>query len=145
MAIMNITLDTNVILAFSNQESDKNQDALKRLFDSIHSRNHSASISSITVAEIFAIVCRAGEARKAAEIIYYLKEAGVKIIDVTEQIAKNAGLLKSKYPGMKGFSYGDAIIASTCIETLSILITFEKNLNDIKEIEVRTPEEVFSD
>lgn len=103
---MSLTLDTNIILAFSSKEEDKDQKALKKLFSLIKEGQVLAYLSAISVSEIFAVLCREGEARKAAEVVFFVKGIGVQIIDVNENIAKDGGIFKAKYSSAKkSFSY----------------------------------------
>jgi predicted nucleic acid-binding protein len=79
------------------------------------------------------------QARKAAEIIIFLKEIGIKIIEVSEEIAKDGGILKAKY--VSDLSYADAIIISTAVITgCDLLLTYDVEFFKVDEISVMKPE-----
>ena len=138
---MNFTIDTGVILAFTMKEADKNPEFLERLFLSIKEGKNLGLISVITVSEIFAVFGKLGEVKKAVELIVFLKESGIKITEVNEIVAKNAGLFKAKYStSKKGFSYADALILATAIENKSdMVLTFDPEFDGIIEIKIAKP------
>ncbi len=141
---MQFTLDTGVILAFVNDEPDKNTESLEKLFQLIKTKRHAAFISTITISEIFAVFSKLGEAKKAVETLVSLKEIGISIIDVNENIAKDGGIFKAKYStAKKGFSYGDAIILATSLYTKSdVLLTYDPEFTGVVEIKVLKPESI---
>jgi len=141
---MRLTLDTGIILAFIIQESDKDLESLDKLFESIKTRKHQALISTITISEIFSVFSKSGEAKKAVETMVSLKEIGLTIVDVSEEIAKNGGVFKSKYStAKKGFSYADAIILSTGLFTKSdAVLTYDHEFSGVSEIKGLKPEEL---
>lgn len=139
---MRLVIDTNIIIAFVNQEKDKDLEALERFFNSVKSRTSKAYISAITISEIFGIFCKEGDAKKAVEIIVYLKSIGIEIVPVNEEIAKNGGVLKGKYSiSSKSFSYGDAIVMSTAMYLKSdAIITYDPEFSGITSIPALKPE-----
>ena len=138
---MNFTIDTGVILAFALKEADKNPEFLEKLFLSIKEGDNFGFISAITVSEIFDVFSRLGEAKKAVELVIFLKESGIKITEVNETAAKNAGLFKAKYSETKkGFSYADALILETAFENKSdMALTFDPEFDGITEIKIAKP------
>ena len=139
---MKLTLDTGIILAFVLEEEDKDLEGLEKLFQSINVGKYTANISTITVSEIFAAFSKLGEAKKAVETIVSLKEMGILIVDVNENIAKAGGIFKAKYSrAKKGFSYADAIVLATSLFTESdALVTYDPEFSGILEIKILKPE-----
>ena len=130
-------------LGFVNEEADKNLGSIEKMLDGIKSNKIYGFISSITVSEIFAVFSKLGEAKKAVETLVLLKEIGVIVVPVTEDIAKDSGVFKAKYSrAKKGFSYADAIILSTSLHTKSdALITYDPEFSGVSENKILRPED----
>ena len=134
---MRLVLDTGVIIAFAAMEADKSLDSVEKIFNLTRSKKLDTFISSITIAEIFAYFSKKKDPKKAVEISSFLEEIGVELINVNKEIAKNSGVLKSRY----SISFADAIILATCIDKNAHLITYDKEFSVVKEIPVLKPEE----
>ena len=135
---MRLILDTSVILALVREEKDGA--LLERLCGAIQSGSHQGFISSITIAEIYAVLSRTGEARRAAGATILLKEVGIQSIPLDDSIAKEAGILKGKYASLRGFSYADAAIASTALQVRAdALLTYDTEFLQVKEVHAVVP------
>jgi len=99
---------------------------------------HEAHISLITVAELMNVISREYGEREARVQHAYLKRSPLIREPVTEEVASNAGLLKTRYR----FSLADAVILSTAIaKKTDVLLTggdkqYEKEWKDITEMQV---------
>lgn len=106
----------------------------------IEKREVDASISTLTLSEIFYILARYVNAGFATTILKYVR-INLKRTSVTDKIAEKGGQYKFKYAGNKGMPLADAIIAATAFEEKAVLISGEKHFKKIEEIEVKTPRE----
>jgi predicted nucleic acid-binding protein len=97
-----------------------------------------AHISHVTVAELINIISREYGEREARTQYVYLKHSPLIKDGTTEEIAKNAGLFKTKYK----FSLADAIILATSIQVRAeLLVTggekqYREEWKNIEEIKV---------
>jgi predicted nucleic acid-binding protein len=68
--------------------------------------------------------------REEAKIRYLsLKRSGLVIADLTAEIAREAGLLKSQHPNIPT---GDCIVASTALATKAKILSDDKHYDEIK-------------
>jgi predicted nucleic acid-binding protein len=95
-------------------------------------------ISHMTIAELTNVISRVYGEREARTQYSYLKHSPLIRHGTSEEIAKNAGLYKTKY----GFSLADAIILATAINVgAEILVTggekqYDKEWKNVTEINV---------
>lgn len=136
---MRIVLDTGVIIAFAAEETDKSIDSIERIFNFSKNSKLNAYISSITISEIYAFFYKKKDPKKAVEIVLLLDEIGVNVVNLDGKIAKDSGVIKSKY----SISFADAIILATCAEINASLITYDKEFSDVKEVQVLKPEDLL--
>ncbi len=134
---MKLVLDSGIIIAFAALEKDKSLDSIEKILNLTKSKKIEAFISSITIAEVFTCFCRRNDAKKAVEISLFLEEIGIEPVNVNKEIAKNSGVLKSKYK----MSFADAIIVATAIDRNAHLIAYDKEFEQIKEIRILKPED----
>lgn len=123
-------LDTRFLVEYfySNQVDVKNKIALK-LKDMI-SRN-SGILPTIVVAEITQITCEKRGKDMAESRYQALVQSGLLIQDLTHEIAKRAGILKSQH---KNVPMGDCIIAATAIANNGKILSDDPHFDIIKEI-----------
>ena len=139
---MEIVIDTSVIIALANEEADKDIDSVERIFRAIERGQARAWISSITVAEIYALYAKEGEIERAGGIVAMMKKIGVGIVQVSEDIAKEGGVLKGEYRNITGFSTADGIISATARKAGAIVITYDPGFSSIEGIVAKKPEEI---
>lgn len=136
-----IVLDTNIILALANEEADKDIHAIEDILHNVSAGRVEAFVSSLTLAEIYAVYTRKAEQRKAVEVEIFLDEIGIKISDATREICKLGGFLKGKYHRLD-LSYADCIIASTAvINGVKIVVTYDPEFPIMEEIIPLKPED----
>jgi predicted nucleic acid-binding protein len=129
---MKIFLDTWVLV----ERYKGNADAL-RLLRMTRDR-FEAHVSHVTVAELMNVVSREYGEREARVQYAFLKHSPLLQDGTSEDIAKNAGLYKTKY----GFSLADAFVLSSAIDCgAEVLITggerqYEEEWKEVKEIRV---------
>ncbi|MAO63397.1 MAG: hypothetical protein CL666_00200 [Balneola sp.] len=92
-------VDTNIIIDFLKGRDEAN---------SFIKAHKPITTSVVVVSELFAGVKSKNEMRELREFLTF-----VELVDVTEVIAKNAGLLRRKYLKSHGIEIPDALIAAT--------------------------------
>ena len=129
---MKVFLDTWVLI-----EKYKGNPDAERLLERAE-KGFECHISYITIAELANIISREYGEREARTQSAYLRHSPLKRNAVTEEIARDAGLLKTKYR----FSLADAIILSTAVAVKAdALVTggarqYEEEWKDVTEIQV---------
>jgi len=125
-------LDTWVLI-----EKYKGSGDAEKVFEGAKAR-FEAHISHITVAELMNVISREYGEREARVQYAYIKRAPLRRDPLTEENARDAGLLKTKY----GFSLADAVILATALAVgADVLVTggeeqYEREWKDVREIRV---------
>ena len=134
---MRVFLDTNIFLVILNQE--KNWQLAEELLSDINNGKHMAYTSAICVSEILSGFYEEDESEKGEMFITDLKAISNFIItDVDFIISKEAAKMRAKYK----IKLPDAVIASSCKIHRCNLITQDKDLKKIKEINVKSIDEI---
>jgi len=129
---MKAFLDTWVLI-----EKYKANPVAEKVFENAKTQ-FEAHISYITIAELVNVISREYGEREARIQYAYIKRAPVQRNPMTEEIARDAGILKTKYK----FSLADAIILATALTIKAeVLVTggekqLEQEWKDVTEIEV---------
>jgi len=129
---MRTFLDTWVLI-----EKYKGSGDAEKVFEGAKTR-FEAHISHITVAELMNVISREYGEREARVQYAYIKRAPLRRDPLTEENARDAGLLKTKY----GFSLADAVILATALAAgADVLVTggeeqYEREWKDVREIRV---------
>ena len=87
-------------------------------------------LPTIVVAEIVQITCERRGKDMAESRYQALISSGLTVQDLNGEIAKRAGLLKSKYPNVP---MGDCIIAATAIVNHGRVLSNDPHFDTIKE------------
>jgi predicted nucleic acid-binding protein len=127
-----VFLDTWVLIEKYKENSDAERllEGAKDKFD--------AHVSCITVAELVNVISREYGEREARVQYAYLKRSPLRLNSVTEENARDAGLLKTKYK----FSLADAVILSTALAIKAdVLVTggakqYEDEWKKVTELQV---------
>jgi len=127
-----VFLDTWVLIEKykGNPDAEKLFENAKTMFE--------AHISHITIAELMNVISREYGEREARIQYVYMKRAPLQRNSITEENARDAGLLKTKYK----FSLADAVILSAALTIKAdILVTggdeqYEKEWRNVEEIQV---------
>lgn len=106
-------VDANIIIDFLKGHKEANR------FIEAHKP---ISTSVVVVSELFAGVKSKSEMREIREFLTF-----VELVDVTEVIAKNAGLLRRKYLKSHGIEIPDALIAATANYLKVPVASLDKN------------------
>ncbi len=133
-----IYLDTFIFMDILSGEADLAEKALQYIKES---EKKGAAISAIIFTELAFHLRRRKSREKTEEILFYIKSLpNLETVAVTDDIAKEAGILRAKYRHMKipkKLSYFDCIhIATALHENCTKFVTGDRGFKDIKEIEV---------
>lgn len=139
---MKLVLDANIFLNIIFEE-EQFLNSSKKLLKHIESKKFDGYISSMTLAEIIWIVNRESGHKKAKEVQSYLRELSelqiIKVIPIEESVVYGMLSLVVKY----NLSLVDALVVSTAINNRCILITRDAKVKRVKEIKVKTPDELI--
>jgi len=128
---MKIVIDTWVLV-----EQYKGNIKAIRLMRKASKDSFEAYVSHLTIAELVNVISRVYGEREARIQYAYLKHSPLVMRPTTEEVAKDAGLLKTKYR----FSLADAFILSTAVDVgADLLVTgskkqFEEEWKNVDEI-----------
>lgn len=122
-------LDSRFIMEyFYSDKTEAKQKATKKLKDLIQRKE--GILPTIVISETIQTICEK-IGKEEAEICYAnLTESGLKIQTLTSQIAKQAGLLRSKY---RNVPMGDCIIAATAIANQATILSDDPHFDAIQE------------
>lgn len=124
-----MVLDSRFIMEyFYSDQTETKQKATKKLKDLI--QRNEGILPTIVISETVQTVCE-HIGKDEAEICYAnLTQSGLKIQSLTSPIAKQAGLLRSKY---RNVPMGDCIIAATAIANQATILSDDPHFDSIEE------------
>ena len=128
---MKMVLDSRFIMEyFYSDKTETKQKATKKLKDLIQRKE--GILPTIVISETIQTICEK-IGKEEAEICYAnLTQSGLKIQSLTSPIAKQAGLLRSKY---RNIPMGDCIIAATAIANQATILSDDPHFDAIQETE----------
>ena len=108
---------------------------VKMVVDNFQIGNLIAISSVITITEVLPKPIQMGRLVLASKFLEFLKNGeNLDIIEISTEIAENAGKLRGKYPTLKGL---DAIQISTAIKYhVDAFITNDDKLKQVKELKI---------
>jgi predicted nucleic acid-binding protein len=113
---------------FYSDKTETKQRAAKKLKDLIQRKE--GILPTIVISETVQTICE-HIGKDEAEICYAnLTESGLKIQPLTSLIAKQAGLLRSKY---RNIPMGDCIIAATAMANQAVILSDDPHFDLIQE------------
>ena len=126
---MKMVLDSRFIMEyFYSDKTETKQKATKKLKDLIQRKE--GILPTIVISETIQTICEK-IGKEEAEICYAnLTQSGLKIQSLTSPIAKQAGLLRSKY---RNIPMGDCIIAATAIANQATILSDDPHFDAIQE------------
>ena len=124
-----MVLDSRFVMEyFYSDKTETKQAATKKLKDLIQRKE--GILPTIVIGETIQTVCEK-IGKDEAEICYAnLTQSGLKIQSLNAPIAKQAGLLRSKY---RNIPMGDCIIAATAIANQATILSDDPHFDAIKE------------
>ncbi len=137
---MIITLDTSF---FIRHYFSKESEVLKRSKAVLHTCKVSGNrgiVPTVALAEFYAIARRTAGRDVAEARFRELVDSGLKVIQLSQEMAREAGVLRVKY--QEKIPWGDCLIAGThVLEKADWVLTEDPHFKDIREIRSRTLEE----
>jgi predicted nucleic acid-binding protein len=126
---LKMVLDSRFIMEyFYSDKTETKQKATKKLKDLIQRKE--GILPTIVISETIQTICEK-IGKEEAEICYAnLTQSGLKIQSLTSPIAKQAGLLRSKY---RNIPMGDCIIAATAIANQATILSDDPHFDAIQE------------
>lgn len=114
----------------------------KMVIDSFQAGNLIAFSSVVTLAEVLPKPIQMGRLDLAKKFTEFLKNGkNLNIIEISIEIAEDAGRLRGKYPNLKGL---DAIQISTAIKVQAdVFITNDDKLKQVKESKILVLKDYF--
>lgn len=123
-------IDSRFLLEyFLSDDEEKKSKASKHLKTMIEKKT--GILPTIVVTEIVRYVSDKRGREEAAIRYLSLKRSGLVIADLTAEIAREAGLLKSQHPNIPT---GDCIVASTASATKAKILSDDKHYDEIKGV-----------
>ncbi|MBX5321453.1 MAG: PIN domain-containing protein [Candidatus Bathyarchaeota archaeon] len=138
---MIIAFDTTffVLHYFSNEESILNK--TQKIFTECRKLGNKGILPTIVLGEFYALVRKKTGRDIAEKYFRELINSGLNIINLTIDIAKQAGIFRHKYK--EKLPWGDCIIAATAfLEDAEILLTEDPHFKQFREIKARTLAEI---
>jgi predicted nucleic acid-binding protein len=122
-------LDSRFIIEyFFSDEMETKQKATRKLKDLIQRKE--GILPTIVISETIQAICEQ-LGKEESEICYAnLTQSGLKIQSLNAPIAKQAGLLRSKY---RNIPMGDCIIAATAIANQAAILSDDPHFDAIQE------------
>jgi predicted nucleic acid-binding protein len=124
-----MVLDSRFIIEyFYSEKTETRQKATKKLKELIQHKE--GILLTIVISETIQTICEK-IGKEEAEISYAtLTQSGLKIQPLTSPIAKQAGLLRSKY---RNIPMGDCIIAATAIANQATILSDDPHFEVIED------------
>ena len=124
-----MVLDSRFVMEyFYSDKTETKQKATKKLKDLLQRKE--GILPTIVISETIQTICEK-IGKEEAEICYAnLTQSGLKIQSLTSPIAKQAGLLRSKY---RNIPMGDCIIAATAIANQATILSDDPHFDAIQE------------
>ena len=129
--MVRLVFDTSVLLAHSNDEA--RADEVEKWLERLRDGDVTGLISAATVAEFIEHITRAHDKKTAINSLEYLKQTGLVVMEVTEEIARLAGPAKVMHPAL---STADALIVTTAHVQDATLFTFDKGFWGVGGVDV---------
>jgi predicted nucleic acid-binding protein len=134
---MIIAFDTTffVLHYFSSEENVLNK--TQKILTHCRKLGNEGILPTMVLGEFYALTRKKAGRDIAERYFKELVNSGLNIIDLTTDIAKQAGMFRHKY-GEK-IPWGDCIIAATAfLEEVEILLTEDPHFKQFKEIKAQT-------
>jgi|GEM_PF-247551 len=134
---MIITFDTTffVLHYFSNEE--KVLDKTRKILTHCRKLGNKGIVPTIVLGEFYALTRKTASRDFAEKYFIELVNSGLDIINLTTEIAKQAGIFRQKYH--EKVPWGDCIIAATAfLEGAEMLLTEDPHFKLFKEVKAQT-------
>ncbi len=134
-----VLLDTCVFLKYFFAEEGK--DIVGVLLEKIVSKELKAVVSVCTLSELVTVCIRSKKEEMIPTIILFMRQ-NFYVANTTPETAILAGYFKAQYSrNQKTLSYVDSVILATSFLYGSVLLTYDSEYDEVKEVGIKTPEE----
>jgi predicted nucleic acid-binding protein len=123
-------IDSRFLLEYFLSDKEKTRSRVSKQLGKMIAKK-AGILPTIVIAEIVRYVSDKRGREEAAMRYLSLKRSGLEIADLTSDIAKEAGLLKSHHPKIPT---GDCIVAATALATKARILSDDKHYDEIKGI-----------
>lgn len=128
---MKLFIDTNIFVSVLSKE--KNYKKAKKVLEEIHEGKHLGITSTICIAEVLSGFYSKGEKENGDRYLADVRSINnFRIVGFDIEIAKEAAKMRAKFE----LKLPDAIIIATCKTHACTLVTRDRELIKIEEIEV---------
>ena len=118
-------LDTAVFIYYL-EEVEPYYPLVEKIFNDILENNISSFLSAISITEFVTKPLTDGKVTDVERFKQFLSSLSIQVLDVTYEIAEQAGKLRSQYPSTRT---PDALIIATALEnSCDVFVTNDKNL-----------------
>ncbi|MEM2970806.1 MAG: PIN domain-containing protein [Candidatus Bathyarchaeia archaeon] len=124
-----------VLHYFSSEESVLNK--TQKILTQCRKLGNEGILPTMALGEFYALTRKKAGRDIGEKYFKELINSGLNVVDLTIDIAKQAGMFRHKYKGK--IPWGDCIIAATALlEKAEILLTEDPHFKQIKEIKAQT-------
>lgn len=114
---------------FFSEETETKRKTSRKLRELVRSKK--GILPTLVISEVVQFMCEK-VGREEANLCYLsLIRSGLKVRDLDQEIAKEAGVLKCRY---RGVPMGDCIVAATAIITQAKVLSDDPHFKAMKEI-----------
>lgn len=138
---MIMTLDTTffVLHYFSKEENTLSK--TRKVLYRCRKLGNKGILPTIVLGEFYALTHKKGGRDVAENYFNQLVKSGLSIIDMTAEIARQAGIFRRRYE--EKIPWGDCIIAATgVLNKAQIVVTEDPHFKQLKEIKAQTLNEL---
>ncbi len=134
-----VLVGTCVLLKYFFAEEGK--DMVSVLLRKILSKELKAVVSVCTLSELVTVCIRNKKEDLIPTIILFIRQ-NFYVANTTPETAIIAGYFKAKYSqNQKTLSHADSVILATSFLYGSVLLTYDSEYSEVKEVGIKTPEE----
>ncbi|MEM1563585.1 MAG: PIN domain-containing protein [Candidatus Bathyarchaeia archaeon] len=124
-----------VLHYFSNEENVLNK--TQKIITQCRKLGNKGILPTIVLGEFYALTRKKAGRDVAEKNFRELINSGLGIINLTAEVAKQAGIFRHKY--QEKIPWGDCIIASTAfLEKADVILTEDPHFKQIKEVKAQT-------
>jgi len=138
---MIIAFDTTFFVLHYFSSEEKVLDKTRRILTQCRKLGNKGIVPTIVLGEFYALTRKTAGRDVAEKNFRELVNSGLDIVNLTAEIAKQAGIFRHKY--QEKIPWGDCIIAATAIlEGAETLLTEDPHFKQFKEVKVQTLAEI---
>ncbi|MEM3566726.1 MAG: PIN domain-containing protein [Candidatus Bathyarchaeia archaeon] len=138
---MIIVLDTTFLVLHYFSDEEDVLGKTQKILTQCRKLGNKGILPTIVLGEFYLLTRKRAGRDVAEKFFRELVNSGLEIINLTADVAKQAGIFRHKY--QEKIPWGDCIIAATAfLEKADIILTEDPHFRQLKEVKVRTLAEV---